>query len=34
MTDIDEMDIFFYFEILAYKSKKEQEPMAYIDELL
>lgn len=34
MIEIDEMDIFFYFELLAYKAKKEEEPTAYIDQIL
>lgn len=32
MQDIDEMDILYYFELLAYKANKEQEPTAYIDQ--
>ena len=33
LNDIDEMDIFFYWEVLAYKANKEQEPTAYIDQV-
>jgi len=33
MQDIDEMDIFYYFELLAYKANKEEEPTTYIDQL-
>jgi hypothetical protein len=34
MRDIDDMDIFYYFEILAYESADERPRMAYIDEVL
>lgn len=34
MRDIDEMDIFYYFDILAYKIKKiEKEEDFYIDQV-
>ncbi|KNF06982.1 hypothetical protein CLPU_38c00020 [Gottschalkia purinilytica] len=37
MKEIDEMDIFYYFDVLAYRIKKsrnkETEKVAYIDEL-
>lgn len=35
MQEIDSMDIFYYFDILAYRHRKETQPkFAYIDEIL
>lgn len=34
LRDIDEMDIMYYFELLAHKAKKEQQPTVYIDQVL
>ncbi|MEG2787343.1 MAG: hypothetical protein RR942_05925 [Romboutsia sp.] len=37
MTDVDNMDIFYYFEVLAYKinfkNNKEKEEEVYIDQV-
>jgi hypothetical protein len=34
MNDIDDMDILYYFELLAYKSnKKVQDETCYVDQL-
>ena len=35
MNDIEDMDIFWYWECLAYKAnKKEQDDLGYIDSVL
>lgn len=35
MTDVDEMDILFYFELLAHKQKnKNSKQTGYIDQVL